>query len=56
MTVGAAVRVDFTMSLGAVSEKVEVMAKAPQVNTTTSTIAGLVGDTTFRELTLNGRD
>ena len=56
MTVGASVRVDFTLSVGAVSEKVEVTGEAPQVDTTTSTMAGLVGDTTIRELPLNGRD
>ena len=42
ITVGAAQRVDFTMSVGAVTEKVEVTAEAPQVDTTTSTMAGLV--------------
>ena len=56
MTVGAAVRVDFSLNVGAVAEKVEVTAEAPQVDTTTSTMSGLVGDTVIRELPLNGRD
>ena len=56
MTVGAAVRVDFTLNVGAVSEKVEVTGEAPQVDTTTSTMSGLVGETAVRELPLNGRD
>jgi len=56
MTVGAVVRVDFTLTVGTVAEKVEVMGEAPQVDTTTSTIAGLVSDIVIRELPLNGRD
>jgi len=48
--------VDFTLNVGAVSEKVEVTGEVPQVDTTTSTMSGLVGDTTIRELPLNGRD
>ena len=56
VTVGAALRVDFTLNVGAVSEKVEVTGEAPQVDTTTSTMSGLVNDTTIRELPLNGRD
>jgi hypothetical protein len=56
MTVGATLRIDFSMTVGAVSEKVEVTAEAPQVDTTTSTMAGLVSDSVIRELPLNGRD
>ena len=56
MTVGATLRVDFRLSVGAVEQKVTVTSEAPQVDTTTSTLSGLVSDTTIRELPLNGRD
>ena len=56
LTVGAALRLDFSLSVGAISERVEVAGEAPQVDTTTSTMAGLVADTAIRELPLNGRD
>ena len=56
LTVGASLRVDFALSVGAVAEKVEVTAEAPQVDTTTSTMSGLVADNVIRELPLNGRD
>jgi len=42
--------------VGAVTEKVEVTAEAPQVNTSSSTLGGFVNSTTIRELPLNGRD
>ena len=56
LTVGATLRLDFTLSLGAITEQVQVTGEAPQVDTTTSTMAGLVNDTAIRELPLNGRD
>ena len=56
VTVGASVAVNFALALGAVEEKVEVTAEAPQVNTTDASLGGLVGDVTIRELPLNGRD
>ena len=56
MTVGATLRIDLSLNVGAVSEKVEIVGEAPQVDTTTSTMAGLVSDTVIRELPLNGRD
>ncbi len=56
LTVGAALRVDFNLKVGAVQEQVVVTGEAPQVDTTTSTISGLVAETTIRELPLNGRD
>ena len=56
VTVGAALRVDLSMTVGAVEQQVLVTGEAPQVDTTTSTMAGLVPDTTIRELPLNGRD
>ena len=56
LTVGAAARVDFSLTVGVVEQQVVVTGEAPQVDTTTSTMAGLVGDTTIRSLPLNGRD
>jgi hypothetical protein len=56
LTVGASLRVDFTLNVGVVQQQVVVSGEAPQVDTTTSTMAGLVSETTIRELPLNGRD
>jgi hypothetical protein len=56
LTVGAIIRLDFTLNLGALAETVEVAGEAPQVNTTTSTMSGLVSDKVVRELPLNQRD
>ena len=56
MTVGATLRLDFSLSVGQVQQTVTVTAEAPQIDTTTSTLSGLVSDTTIRELPLNGRD
>lgn len=56
LTVGASLRVDFTLNVGAVTERVDVTGESVQVDTTTSTMAGLVSDTVIRELPLNGRD
>ena len=57
VTVGSDVAVNFSMTVGAVSEKVEVTAEAPQVDASSSTLGGFVNSTTIRELPgLNGRD
>jgi hypothetical protein len=56
VTVGADVRVDFSLTIGAVGEKVVVSEDAPQVDTTSSAMGGLVNETVVRELPLNGRD
>ena len=56
LSVGATVRVDFGLKVGAVTEKVEVTAAGAQVDTATSTISGLVSDKVIRELPLNQRD
>ena len=47
---------NFSLTVGAVSEKVEVTAEAPQVDTSSSTLGGFVNSATIRELPLNGRD
>src|SRR5712692_2871270 len=56
MTVGANLRLDFKLSVGDVQQKVVVTAELPQVDTTSSTLSGLVNDTSIRQLPLNGRD
>src|SRR6266436_4439359 len=56
VTVGADVAVNFSLTVGAVSEKIEVTAEAPQVDASSSTLGGFVNSTTIRELPLNGRD
>lgn len=56
MTVGATVRLDVKLSVGDVQQKVVVTAEAPAIDTTTSTLSGLVNDTSIRQLPLNGRD
>jgi hypothetical protein len=56
MTVGATLRLDFKLTVGDVQQKVVVTSEAPQIDTTTSTLSGLVTDTSIRQLPLNGRD
>ena len=56
VTVGSDVAVNFSMTVGAVSEKIEVTAEAAQVDTASSTMGGFVNSATIRELPLNGRD
>jgi len=56
VTVGADVSVNFSLTVGAVSEKVEVTAEVAQVDTSSATMGGFVNSTTIRELPLNGRD
>jgi hypothetical protein len=56
VTVGADVAVNFSLTVGAVTEKVEVTAEAPQVDASSSTLSGFVNSATIVELPLNGRD
>ncbi len=49
------VRVDFTLTPGAVTEQVEVTAVAPLVESTTSDIGQVVGARQIQSLPLNGR-
>jgi outer membrane receptor protein involved in Fe transport len=56
LTVGQQAVVDLKMSVGAVSESVQVTGEAPLVETTESTVSYLVSDKTMRDLPLNGRD
>ncbi len=56
VTVGGDTSANFSLVVGAISEKVEVVAQAPQVDTSTSTLGGFAGSATIEELPLNGRD
>lgn len=56
VTVGGDVGVNFSLTVGAISEKVEVTGEAPQVDTSSSAMGGFVNSATIRELPLNGRD
>jgi hypothetical protein len=56
LTVGAELPVDFTMSVGGVTEAVQVEAQAAAVDTVSATLRHNVSGTTIRELPLNGRD
>ena len=55
MTVNRQARVDLTLSVGEISERVVVTGEAPAVDTTSSTIQGLVDEAQIRDLPLNGR-
>lgn len=56
LTVGAQQLLDITMTVGQVSQTVEVTTEAPQVELVSSSISGIVNQTTVVELPLNGRD
>ena len=56
LAVGQTVELNLTLQVGAVSQKVEVTAAAPLVQTATSTVSEQVSETTVRQLPLNGRD
>src|SRR5205823_7966389 len=44
------------LKVGAVEERVTVSGEAPIVETTSSSLSGLVGDKQIRDLPLNGRN
>jgi outer membrane receptor protein involved in Fe transport len=48
-------RIDFTLGIGDVSEKVEVMGDAPLINTESSTVGTVIANSQVVELPLNGR-
>jgi hypothetical protein len=56
LTVGQEATVNLELAVGQVSEKVEVSADVPTVETTTSSIGWLVGENQVRDLPLNGRN
>src|SRR5579885_1386375 len=55
LTVGREAVADVQLAVGAVTQTVEVTGEAPLVESTTSTVGGLVDERTIRELPLNGR-
>jgi hypothetical protein len=54
--VGARQRIDLQMAIGQVTEKVEVTAAAPLLETETSQRGQVISETAIRELPLNGRE
>ncbi|MDP9161521.1 MAG: TonB-dependent receptor [Acidobacteriota bacterium] len=56
LTVGAQQVLNYTLSVGQISEQVQVTSEAPAVQLASSTISNTVDPTTVRELPLNGRD
>src|SRR5437867_8499485 len=55
LTVAAEVVVNLSLSVGTVSEQVQVTGEAPLVEITNATLSGLVDDKKIRDLPLNGR-
>jgi hypothetical protein len=56
LSVGAILRVDFTMEIGAVSETINVTGAAPILSTETGEVSHIVSGTQVTELALNGRN
>lgn len=56
LTVGAQQELNFNLSVGAITETIEVRAAPPDIQTSSSTISATVDSRTMRELPLNGRD
>jgi outer membrane receptor protein involved in Fe transport len=56
LNVGQNAVIDFTLQVGAVTERVEVTAEAPLIETTTATVAGRMNEQQLRDLPLNARD
>jgi hypothetical protein len=56
LTVGGQQRLNITMNVGQVSQKVEVTGEAPAIQLASSTISGVVSQTDVVQLPLNGRD
>ena len=56
LTIGREARVDFSLSVGEITELVEVTGEASLVETTTGSLGSVIDSTTITELPLNGRD
>ena len=56
LAVGQEEVLNFTLKVGSVTETVDVTSQAPLVDTTSSAMSALVGETTIAELPLNGRN
>jgi hypothetical protein len=55
LEVGQNATVDLQLEIGQVIQQVTVVADAPVVNTTTSSVSGMVGEREIKDLPLNGR-
>src|SRR5436309_4669868 len=55
VNVGQTSVIDFTLKVGAVAERVEVVAEAPLVETSNAVVAGLVTERQVHDLPLNNR-
>ena len=55
LTVGREAEVDFTLQVGAVTERITVTGEAPLIETTNATVSTLVDERTLREMPLLGR-
>ncbi|MSO21474.1 MAG: hypothetical protein EXQ56_13655 [Acidobacteria bacterium] len=56
LTVGRQAVVDFELTVGAISQTVEVTGEAPLIETRESAVSYLVSEATISDLPLNGRD
>ncbi|MGH9438584.1 MAG: carboxypeptidase regulatory-like domain-containing protein, partial [Terriglobia bacterium] len=56
LAVGQRLQLNLTLTVGAVSQQVQVTGAPPLVQTATSTVSAQVSGTTVRQLPLNGRD
>src|SRR6266567_1703511 len=56
LSVGQNLRVDATLTVGTITQEVNVTAQAPLVDTTSGTVSGLVDDRRIVDLPLNGRN
>jgi len=56
LTVGQTASVNLSMKVGAVAEQLTITGEAPLVDTSTSSVSGVVEEARIQELPLNGRD
>src|SRR5690349_3154121 len=56
LSTGTRPRIDLTLTVGDLNEKIDVTATAPQVNTTTTDLGVVMSRTRVDELPLNGRN
>ena len=56
LTVGGDLEVNIQLRIGSDVQTIEIRGEQPAVDTTTSTLSGVVNETTVRELPLNARD
>ncbi len=56
LTAGSNVRLDFELTVGSVSDKVQVTAVTPMVETADATLSNLVDDRRVQDMPLNGRN